>query len=266
MYKIVRTRRMFHLHIVSLFTFVLLDIVFIVIGPFTHTSMELKFIYIFDKITCFLLILDLLVIYKYSKEENISFAKHHILDIISIVPIELFYPLGLLRFLKLYKIYKILVPNNDRLKNKGYILENLLFISIIFTIIYFFIVSSFIGHYDYGFNGLFESLWFDIVSMTTVGYGDIVPLRFISKIFTLFTIIMGVFLISIFTAYLTTKYNEKPMRNKGRYVFKYVDGLEKATDEIEDKFMKIEDKLSYIKKDVSYLEDNMDEVIKLIKK
>ena len=124
MYKIVRTRRMFHLHIVSLFTFVLLDIVFIVIGPFTHTSMELKFIYIFDKITCFLLILDLLVIYKYSKEENISFAKHHILDIISIVPIELFYPLGLLRFLKLYKIYKILVPNNDRLKNKGNILEN----------------------------------------------------------------------------------------------------------------------------------------------
>ena len=30
--------------------------------------------------------------------------------------------------------------------------------------------------------------------------------------------------------------------------------------------MKIEDKLSSIKKDVSYLEDNMDEIIKLIKK
>ena len=43
------------------------------------------------------------------------------------------------------------------------------------------------------FSSFFNSLWWTIVTMTTVGYGDVSPISPLGKIIGAFTAVMGVF-------------------------------------------------------------------------
>ena len=55
------------------------------------------------------------------------------------------------------------------------------------------------------FRGLFESFWWAFVSMTTVGYGDKSPKFFISRLWSIIWILVGITICSIFTASLTNE-------------------------------------------------------------
>ena len=51
--------------------------------------------------------------------------------------------------------------------------------------------------------GIFEGFWWSFVSMTTVGYGDRAPRFFLSKLIAVIWILLGVTIMSMFTAALT---------------------------------------------------------------
>ncbi|XP_028404785.1 uncharacterized protein LOC114527320 [Dendronephthya gigantea] len=55
-----------------------------------------------------------------------------------------------------------------------------------------------------------NSIWFSIVTMTTVGYGDIVPRYLLARIYAIIWMLTGIVLVSLFTAYtssaMTTHY------------------------------------------------------------
>ena len=53
--------------------------------------------------------------------------------------------------------------------------------------------------------GLFEGFWWSFVSMTTVGYGDKAPKSRPGRIFSIFWILAGITICSMFTASLTTE-------------------------------------------------------------
>ena len=55
------------------------------------------------------------------------------------------------------------------------------------------------------FIGLFEGFWWAFISMTTVGYGDKAPKFFLSRIIAVVWILIGITMISIFTADLSTE-------------------------------------------------------------
>lgn len=56
--------------------------------------------------------------------------------------------------------------------------------------------------------GCFEGFWWGFVSMTTVGYGDKAPRSFAARIFSIFWILVGITVCSMFTAALSNKIDE----------------------------------------------------------
>ncbi|XP_031568614.1 uncharacterized protein LOC116303242 isoform X2 [Actinia tenebrosa] len=53
-------------------------------------------------------------------------------------------------------------------------------------------------------GGAWEGFWWAFVSMTTVGYGDRAPRSFLGRVFAVMWILLGICIVSIFTATLTT--------------------------------------------------------------
>ena len=47
------------------------------------------------------------------------------------------------------------------------------------------------------FSSLFSSLWWAIVTLTTVGYGDVFPITIGGKILTFFILILGIGIVTI---------------------------------------------------------------------
>ena len=54
------------------------------------------------------------------------------------------------------------------------------------------------------FPEIFHSLWWSIVTLTTVGYGDIVPITIGGKIFTFFVLIIGIGIVTVPTGLVAT--------------------------------------------------------------
>lgn len=53
-------------------------------------------------------------------------------------------------------------------------------------------------------EGILESLWWSVVTVTTVGYGDKTPQKVYGKIFAIFWMLVGFFVFAYFTANITT--------------------------------------------------------------
>ena len=63
-------------------------------------------------------------------------------------------------------------------------------------------------------DGIFDGLWWAMVTMMTVGYGDRVPRRRIGRVLTLMWMVVGVVLIANFTAVITTNLTVKQIQGE----------------------------------------------------
>jgi len=79
----------------------------------------------------------------------------------------------------------------------------------IFFIVFILIVAFSMPTIDSSFTNYFDSLYWSIVTVTTVGYGDIVPHTSYAKIITIFLILSGVIAVSLFTAVVTSNLIKK---------------------------------------------------------
>lgn len=252
-----------------LFSLIIIDLIFIFIRPFIHKTPDIDyFMDCFDLITCVCLFLDLIYKYQYSNESALSFIKSNLLDIIAIIPLPVMY----LRFLAVFRILRIfgligLINKSEDAdeeaitSRRDFIKENLFITSIVFTIIYFTVVSIFIDFFDSSVNGIFESIWFNLETITTVGYGDVIPATVLGKSTTIVTVIVGAFFISIFTAYLSALYNEKPEKERRKIIEGYMDELKTRAGQVEEEVDQLDDCVNTIESDIQELEDETDKII-----
>lgn len=127
---------------------------------------------------------------------------YSIIDLVSIMPIFItFLNLKFVRIFRVFRIFKLM----RFLESKSFLsqdakLHQLHVIRIVFTIItIIFIFSSFIYEIEKNANPLIanlgDAIYFSIISVTTVGYGDITPVTQSGKIMTILMILVSVALI-----------------------------------------------------------------------
>jgi voltage-gated potassium channel len=149
-------------------------------------------------------------IYIAEKKAKFIFSFYGLIDLIAILPYFLSMGLAdfrILRSFRLLRIFSILKLSRfssatTRLKEAFYEIKNELIIFVFLTCIVLFISSAGIYQFEKDaqpehFRSIFHSLWWSVVTLSTVGYGDVYPITVGGKIFTFFIIIAGLGIVSI---------------------------------------------------------------------
>src|SRR5690625_4653895 len=77
--------------------------------------------------------------------------------------------------------------------------------SIVVLIVYSVLGALYLGdHFKPQIRDVFEALYFSVVSMTTVGYGDIVPVTVVSRTFTVSVVVFGITIFTTSVVYLVS--------------------------------------------------------------
>lgn len=158
----------------------------------------------------------ILRIYVSDKKLKFIFSFYGIIDLLSILPFYVALGVDLrslraLRFLRLFRILKLVRYNralnhfNAAIKSAKE--EILLFIMVTLILMYF----SAVGIYYFEneaqpehFSSIFDSLWWAIITLTTVGYGDVYPITVGGKVFTFFILMIGLGIVAIPTGIISS--------------------------------------------------------------
>jgi len=148
------------------------------------------------------------------KKLEYMFSLFAIIDLLAILPS--YRPLRILRILLIFRLFKLFRYSNsikvfaDVLSSKRFELITLAifmgFLVFISTIaIYLFENNSSGGHVRH----LYDAFYWSIVTISTVGYGDITPITFGGRLVTIALILTGLGVLSFFTSIIVSAFNEK---------------------------------------------------------
>ncbi len=143
------------------------------------------------------------------------FSPLSIIDLLAILPS--YRPLRVLRFLLIFRLLKVFRYTEDinylfRVfieKKYEFFTLFFIFVFLIFfagTTIYVFEGAD---NVNGGVNNFFEAMYWAVITITTVGYGDITPLTPEGKFVTGFLVIAGLILISFMTSIVTTSMTDR---------------------------------------------------------
>ena len=156
-------------------------------------------------------------------KKSYIFSFFGIIDFLAILPfyLSLFIPvtkyfliLRMLRMLRVFRIFNLLDFMND-----GYLIVRALkhssrkiYIFLLFLVIFCVIVGSLMfmveGHRE-GFESIPQSIYWAVVTVTTVGYGDVSPVTPLGKFLSILLMLSGYSIIAVPTGIVTAE-----MRNK----------------------------------------------------
>ncbi|WP_194768524.1 ion transporter [Tamlana sp. I1] len=137
------------------------------------------------------------------------FSFYGLVDFLAIFPFYLssFYDLRALRAFRIFRIFRALkLIRYNKALNRFHIAARLVkeevILFLIVTGIFVFLASAGIYYFENEaqpevFSSVFHSAWWAIVTLTTVGYGDVYPITDGGKIFTFFILIIGVGIVTI---------------------------------------------------------------------
>lgn len=166
-----------------------------------------------------------------NKKEYI-FSFFGIIDLLAILPfyLSLFIPITkyfiILRMLRMLRIFRIL--NLMDFMNDGYFIVRALkgssrkiYIFLLFLVLFSVIVGSMMfmveGHRE-GFESIPQSIYWAVVTVTTVGYGDVSPGTPLGKFLSVLLMLAGYSIIAVPTGIVTAE-----MRNKRQEIGKMCD-------------------------------------------
>ncbi|MFT6192988.1 MAG: voltage-gated potassium channel [Paraglaciecola sp.] len=137
------------------------------------------------------------------------FSFYGMIDFLAIFPFYLqgAYDLKALRAFRIFRVFRALkLIRYNKALNRFHIAANIVkeevILFLVITSIFIFIASSGIYFFENKaqpeiFTSVIHSGWWAVVTLTTVGYGDVYPITIGGKIFTFFILLIGVGIVTI---------------------------------------------------------------------
>ena len=226
-------------------------------------STEFFPILILDVFVCMLLILDFFGGY-FTSSNRVVYLEKNWLELLAAIPLDLLLsPFLGFNYLVIFKVIRVLILIVIYFRIVGGFLKNTRLDEIL-GVLMVIIIGSTLGLYliDPSMNNLFDNLWFVIVSITTVGYGDITPNTVYGKVFSLILLIIGVFVFSAITGAISSYFMDSILQ-EGTYHIHYLkEMVEKSEVELE----KLNNQLEESDKKIDDLQDEIRELKEIIEK
>ncbi|CDF80481.1 ion transport protein [Formosa agariphila KMM 3901] len=190
---------------------ILLSLIAFSIETLPNISIEtIKYLDYFETFCVIIFSIEYLIrVYVAKKPFKYIFSFYGIIDLLAILP---FYLKGTLDFraLRAFRVFRIfralkLIRYNKALHRfhlAAKIVREEIVLFLIVTAIFVFLASAGIYYFENEaqpevFASIFHSAWWAVVTLTTVGYGDVYPITAGGKIFTFCILIIGVGIVTI---------------------------------------------------------------------
>lgn len=232
-------KQLFYLAIIIL---TLLDILFLVYVGIYPVSSTLRYCAIaFDLIVCVILWIEFIYGYLHADDKK-QYLKANAFSILGMLPIDFVF-LRALRLIKLLQFIKLFVLARETTGNVSKFLKHTYLDKIsIIAILFVFIVTVLIRVFDSDINDINTAFWYIIVSMTSTGYGDVVPVSPSGKLIGIVAMIGGILIFATFTAVISSLYVSKISRDTHN-------DLESKIDDLACEVERLNRKIDELKKD-----------------
>jgi len=118
-------------------------------------------------------------------------------------------------------------------------------IIIVGSIIIFLVESP---HENSQINTMLDAVWWTVATVTTVGYGDIVPVSDAGKIIAIFFMFFGIAVLAIFLSVLGTNFYKKRFEGDEKKISHAQQLILEKVEELEQNQKKIQEKLDELLK------------------
>lgn len=172
------------------------------------------------------------ILYKFLKSENKwEFIKTHPFELIALIPVnDIFRGAMIIRFFRLLVVSKTLKRSFPRLTK---ILQtNDLYKVIMFTFTIIILAAIPMYYFETDVTSFAEGIWWGIVTTTTVGYGDIIPVTVIGRITAAILMLVGIGCIGMITGSVATFFVHNSNKDDDKeYIKKKIDTIETLSDQ-----------------------------------
>lgn len=260
---------------------IIIDLILITLTLISEVGANLYYgIVVFDTILCIILIIEFITRLMDSDNKK-RFLLKNWTELIAAIPFDLIMlPFVLnnahLRIFKILKFIKVIALFSQFFETIDVFLKKT-HLDEIFGVTLLVVLASTLGLYlfDPSINSLFDSLWFVLSTITTVGYGDVLPQSGLGKIIGLITLIVGVLIFSTVTGAIASYFARRVLMNEDFNITEHDDNIEllkenlsfnkKNLSEVHSKVYKIDNDVESLKKEVSELKEINKELTEEIK-
>ncbi|HFH9839649.1 TPA: potassium channel family protein [Streptococcus suis] len=179
----------------------------------------------------------------YYSEDRVEYIQSHVLELIAIIPFDSvfsFLRLGrLARLFRLVKVARIFALSNRFWDTVNRLLHTNSLSKVLLLNISAVLTASVLLSVIEG-KSFFDAVWWSIVTMTTVGYGDIVPQDTISKIIAILLMLVGICTFGMVTSTITRFFSETERETKLDLLIAKVDEQTELLRQLEKKIESLE--------------------------
>ena len=255
---------------------IIIDLILITLTLVSNVPEDLYYgIVVFDTIVCIILLFEFFT-RLFNSDNKKQFLLKNWTELIAAIPFDLImlpFVLNYARFLRLLRVLKFIkvialfsqfFETIDFFLKKTH-LDEVLGVTLLV------VLASTLGLYlfDPSINSLFDSLWFVLSTITTVGYGDVLPQSGVGKIIGLIILIVGVLIFSTITGAIATYFARRTFMNEDFNITENDDNIELLKDdlsfnkknlsEVHEKVDKIDNDVESIKKELNEIREELKE-------